>query len=169
MNKSKTSSISNEFSKKSSNNKHRKDSIDIDIKRDANIFDNTEVEYVFDRGNNNKSKNNDIYYDKNSNKNMNNKIYKKRNKNKNKYDKNRFINDRNKELINQVLGINIPNSNLITNNIITTTSNMKSNQELDKISIYNIIQKNINKNLNIIDNKENSPSRKYSREFCCIT
>ena len=99
----------------------------------------------------------------------NNKIYKKRNKNKNKHDKNIFINDRNKELINQVLGINIPNSNLITNNIITTTSNMKSNQELDKISIYNIIQKNINKNLNIIDNKENSPPRKYSREFCCIT
>ena len=171
VNKSKTSSsISNEFSKKSSKNRHIKDSIDIDIKRDANIFDNTEVEYVFDRGNNNKSKNNDIYYDKNSNKNMNNnKIYKKRNKNKNKHDKNIFINDRNKELINQVLGINIPNSNLITNNIITTTSNMKSNQELDKISIYNIIQKNINKNLNIIDNKENSPPRKYSREFCCIT
>ena len=107
---------------------------------------------------------------------MNNKIYKKGNKNKNKHHKNKYINDRNKELINQVLGIKIPNSNLIANNIITTTSNLKNTQEVDKIknietsfSIYNIIQKNINKNLNIIDNKENSPPRKYSREFCCIT
>ena len=99
---------------------------------------------------------------------MNNKIYKKRNKNKNKHDKNRFINDRNKELINQVLGINIPNSNLITNNIITTTSNMKSNQELDKISIYNIIQKNINKNLNIIDNNEKASQGNNGKGFCCI-
>ena len=52
---------------------------------------------------------------------------------------------------------------------------MKDNKEVEKIknietslSIYNIIQKNINKNLNIIDNKENSPPRNYIRGFYCI-
>ena len=176
VNKSITSSFSSESSKRSSKNNNRNDSIDIDIKRDANIYDNTEVEFVFDKANDNKLINENLFSDKNSNKNMNNKIYKKGNKNKNKHHKNKYINDRNKELINQVLGIKIPNSNLIANNIITTTSNLKNTQEVDKIknietsfSIYNIIQKNINKNLNIIDNKENSPPRKYSREFCCIT
>ena len=71
--------------------------------------------------------------------------------------------------------MNIPNGNIISNNIITTTSNMKDNKEVEKIknietsfNIYNIIQKNINKRLNIIDNKENSPPRNYNRSFYCI-
>ena len=120
--------------------------------------------------------NDNIFIDNDSNRNMNYKIYKNKKKNK-KHSKNKIvsINDRNKEIINQVLGINIPNSNIIANNIITTSSNMKDTKEVEKIknietsfSIYNIIQKNINKNLNIIDNKENSSPRKYSRGFCCI-
>ena len=174
VNKSKTPTISD---KSSSNKKNSINSIDIDIKKDANLFnDNTEIEFVIDKEDKNKIINDNLFVDNDSNRNMNYKIYKNKKKNK-KHSKNKIvsINDRNKEIINQVLGINIPNSNIIANNIITTSSNMKDTKEVEKIknietsfSIYNIIQKNINKNLNIIDNKENSSPRKYSRGFCCI-
>ena len=166
VNKSKTSSISG---KSSSNNE--KNSIDIDIKKDANLFNNnTEIEFVIDKDDKNQIIKDNLFIDNDSNKNMNYKIY-----NKKHYKHKKSINDRNKEILNQVLGINIPSSNILTNNIITTSSNMKDTKEVEKIknietsfSIYNIIQKNINKNLNIIDNKENSSPRKYSRGFCCI-
>ena len=82
-----------------------------------------------------------------------------------------------------MIGIKIPNSNIITNNIITTsTSNLKDNKidfnsiekikNIENLSIYNIIQKNFNKNLNIIENKNNdnelSNNRIYSKNFCAI-
>ena len=175
VNKSKTSSLSNKSSNKKNKNIKRKESIDVDIKKDVNIFNNTEVEFVID-GKNDKIINDEIFLDKNYNNDNNYRIYKNRKKKKKHHEHNKTINERNKEIINQVLGINIPDTNIITNNIITTTSNIKDNKEVEKIknietsfSIYNIIQKNINKNLNIIDNKENSPQRNYSHGFCIIT
>jgi molybdopterin-binding protein len=77
------------------------------------------------------------------------------------------------------LGIQIPNSNIITNNITTTSSkqfdnkdNFNTNEKINNIeasfSIYNIIQKNVNKNLNIIDGKENLSHNNLNRSFCNI-
>ena len=72
--------------------------------------------------------------------------------------------------------IKIPDSSLITNNIITTSTNLKSNKNefnsvekmknIENVSIYNFIQKNINKNLQIIDNK--SEKDNIARGFCNI-
>jgi hypothetical protein len=42
-------------------------------------------------------------------------------------------------------------------------------KNIENVSIYNIIHKNINKNLNIIDNNEKGSPRNYDRSFCCIT
>ena len=73
----------------------------------------------------------------------------------------------------------MPNTNIITNNIITTSSHINENKDnfntVEKIknletsfNIYNIIQKNLNKNISIIDNKENVSPRKSNKSFCCI-
>ena len=72
--------------------------------------------------------------------------------------------------------IKIPDSSLITNNIITTSTNLKSNKNefnsvekmknIENVSIYNFIQKNINKNLQIIDNK--SEKDNIAKRFCNI-
>ena len=153
-----------------------KDSIDIDIKKDANIFNNTEVEYVINRGYGNNIINEKYILDE-SNKAINYRVYKNKNKkNKKKIIHDKVLGKRNNDLINQVFGINMPNSNINTNNNLTTSSNMKDNKEVEKLknietsfSIYNIIQKNINNNLNIIDNKEKSPQKNYNRGFCLIT
>ena len=92
----------------------------------------------------------------------------KKEKKKNKNNKS----DNNKDFLNQMFGIDLPNSNLIT-----TCSNMKDNKNdynsleksknFESISIYNIIQKNVNKNLNIIDN-EKASSDNNGKSFCCI-
>ena len=76
-----------------------------------------------------------------------------------------------------MLGIKIP-KNKNTNNIITTSSNLKDNKNdfnsvekiknIENVSIYNIIQKNINKNFNIIDKNEKDSSRNNKKSFCCI-
>ena len=72
--------------------------------------------------------------------------------------------------------IKIPDSSFITNNIITTSTNLKSNKNefnsvekmknIENVSIYNFIQKNINKNLQIIDNK--SEKDNIAKRFCNI-
>ena len=73
----------------------------------------------------------------------------------------------------------MPNTNIITNNIITTTSNINENKDnfntVEKIknletsfSIYKIIEKNLNKNLNIIDKKEKDSPKKWNKTFCII-
>ena len=76
------------------------------------------------------------------------------------------------------MGIQIPDTNLINNNIITTTSKMKDNKtdfnsvdnikNIENLSIYNIIQKNINKNMNIIDKKEQENQGNFGKSFCSV-
>ena len=41
-------------------------------------------------------------------------------------------------------------------------------KNIENLSIYNIIQKNINKNLNIIDNKEKATQENFGKSFCYI-
>ena len=41
-------------------------------------------------------------------------------------------------------------------------------KNIENLSIYNIFQKNINRNLNIIDNNEKSSSGNSGKNFCCI-
>ena len=101
-------------------------------------------------------------------------IYKKRKK---KNSSKSRCDDKDKELINKMLGIKIPN-NKNTNNIITTSSNLKDNKNdfnsvekiknIENVSIYNIIQKNINKNFNIIDKNEKDSSRNNKKSLCYI-
>ena len=121
----------------------------------------------------------------NKNKNSYNKInYRIYHKNKKKMKNNTNINPsnfngKNNTLINQMLGIKIPQSSIITNNIITTSSNIKDTNKnefnsvekikgIENVSIYNIIQKNINKNFNIIDKNEKTESININKSICCI-
>ena len=173
MNKSK-SKISSDYKKSLNENKDAL--FNSSIKKNVNIFNNNEVEFIIDKEINKK-----IRDDKNFSSNS----YSKNNKtHKNK--KNRYYNykepkynKRNNQIINQMIGINMPNTNIITNNIITTSSHMNENKDnfntVEKIknletsfNIYNIIQKNLNKNISIIDNKENVSPRKSNKSFCCI-
>ena len=168
------------LSKKSENERSEifsnKNSVGINIKKNVNIYNSKEIEYIIDAGINQKINNENILMDNTSNKSINYKIYKGRTKKKKYHNHNKALyDDKSKELINQVLGIKIPT----TNNIITTTSNMKDSKNefnsiekmknIENVSIYNIIHKNINKNLNIIDNNEKGSPRNYDRSFCCIT
>ena len=67
---------------------------------------------------------------------------------------------------------------LSNSNLLTTCSNMKDNKydynyikkikNIENLSIYNIFQKNIDKNLYIIDNYENVSSGNNGKGFCCI-
>ena len=173
----KGSSFSKKSGKEHSKIISNKDYFDNNIKNIKNIHNNNdEVEYIIDKSLNKDNTINKI----NSINNLNSNLYKsKKIKNiiSSKY------NNKNNELINQMIGIKIPNSNIITNNIITTsTSNLKDNKNdfnsiekiknIENLSIYNIIQKNFNKNLNIIENKNNdnelSNNRIYSKNFCAI-
>ena len=165
VNKSNTSSYSKKSEKDESGNIRNENTFGINIKKDVNVFNNNEIEYVIDNMNKNKKVNFSIYKNKNSRN-----IILKNSKPK--------FSNKNNELINQMLGIQIPDSNMINNNIITTTSKMKDNKNdfnsveniknIENLSIYNIIQKNINKNLNIIDNKEKDDKGNYGKSFCCI-
>ena len=151
----------------------------VNIKKNKHIYDNAEVEFEINKtftkpnsifgGNNsiNEIDKDDINYKHSC-------IIKKdsNNKGKNKNKKN------GNKIINQILGINLPEANIITNNITTITSNnnnndnFNTNEKINNIeasfSIYNIIQKNINKNLNIIDNKEKIEDKKITQNYCYI-
>jgi hypothetical protein len=156
-------------------------SLNINIKKNVKFHNNDEVEFIIDenikkniRDDNILIKNN--YYENNNK----NKLYK--NKKKNYYNNKESIyedEDKSNQLINQTLGIKIANNNIISNNILTTSSKINEHKEninsIEKIknldsavNIYNIIHKNINKNLNIIDNKEQINVTKSSTTFCCI-
>ena len=162
VNKSKISSCSK---KSESSELKSKGYFGINIKKISNIYNNDEIEYIIDQeiGKSNKNiiYNNDKF---NKSKKKINNYYKSKNK------------DKNKELINQMFEIKIPDSSIITNNIITTSTNLKSNKNefnsvekmknIENVSIYNFIQKNINKNLQIIDNK--SEKDNISKRFCNI-
>ena len=156
-----------------------KDSFDMEIKKDLKNKNNTEINYAIDKGSSKKNIN------VNKNKNLYNKInYRIYHKNKKKMKNNTNINPsnfngKNNTLINQMLGIKIPQSSIITNNIITTSSNIKDTNKnefnsvekikgIENVSIYNIIQKNINKNLNIVDKNENDNQNNFWKGFCSI-
>ena len=171
------------LSKKVENDKSEslsnKNSLCINIRKDVNVFNNNEVEYIIDKGINQYINNENILMDNNSNKSNNHQIHKnKEKKRKHHHNKNKSTNNKNKELINQILDIKIPNVNITTNNIITTTSNIKDTKNefnsfekmknIENVSIYNIINKNINKNLNIIDNNEKRPPNNSDKNFCSI-
>ena len=176
VNKSDVSSLSKKSENERSEIFSNKNSVGINIKKDVNIYNSKEIEYIIDAGINQEINNENILMDNISNKSINYKIYKNRTKKKKYHNHNKSLyDDKSKDLINQVLGLKIPT----TKKIITTTSNIKDSKNefnsLDKmksienVSIYNIIHKNINRNLNIIDNKEKDSPRKYDRSFCCIT
>ena len=175
VNKSDISSLSKKSENERSEIFSNKNSLGINIKKDANIYNSKEIEYIIDAAINKKMNNQDNLTDNISNKSINYKIYKSRTKKKKYNNHNKDLyDDKSKELINQVLGIKIPT----TKNIITTTSNMKDSKNefnsiekmknIENVSIYNIIHKNINRNLNIIDNNEKGSTRNYDRSFCCI-
>ena len=77
-----------------------------------------------------------------------------------------------------MLGLQTSNLNLTNNNFITTSSKMKNNKDdfnsveniknIENLSIYNIFQKNINKNLNFIDKKEKETQSNFGKSFCCV-
>ena len=176
VNKSDISSLSKKSEDGRSEIFSKKSSIGINIKKDVNIYNSKEIEYIIDARINQKMNNENILIDNVSNKSIKYKIYKSRTKNKkNKTHNKALCDDKSKELINQVLGIKMPT----TKNIITTTSNLKDSKNefnsiekmknIENVSIYNIIHKNINRNLNIIDTNEKGSPRKYDRSFCCIT
>ena len=158
-----------------------KDSFDMEIKKDLKNKNNTEINYAIDKGSSKKN----INVNMNKNKNLYNKInyriyHKKKKKMKNNTNINPSnFNGKNNTLINQMLGIKIPQSSIITNNIITTSSNIKDTNKnefnsvekikgIENVSIYNIIQKNINKNLNIVDKNENDNQNNFWKGFCSI-
>ena len=173
------SNISERENSEKVNNKNS--SLGINIKKDVNIykFKNKEVEYIIDEDNNRNISKDIILIDNNSNKSINYKIYKKRKKKKDIFS-NKSIKNKNKELINQMLGIQVTDNNITTaNNIINTSSNnIKDNKiefnsiekmkNIENVNIYNIVHKNINKNLNIIDNNEKGNSSNNNKGFCLI-
>ena len=174
-NKSDISSLSKNSENEPSEIFSNKNSVGINIKKDVNIYNSKEIEYLIDAGLSQKMSNENVLIDNTSNKCINYKIYKSRSKKKKHHNVNNLYDDKSKELINQVLGIKIPT----TKNIITTTSNIKDSKNefnsiekmknIENVSIYNIIHKNINKNLNIIDNNDKGSPKNFDRGFCYIT
>ena len=167
VNKSVSSSFLRKSEKEDSETISDKNNFGINIKKNINVFNNKEVEYIIDKENNINNKNIDYS------------IFKNLKRKKTKYKNSKFkYRDKNKDLIHQMLQIEMPNSNMLTNNIVNTSSNMKDNKNdynsleksknFESISIYNIIQKNVNKNLNIIDNNDKTNSNNYGKNFCCI-
>ena len=167
VNKSVSSSFLRKSEKEDSETISDKNNFGINIKKNINVFNNKEVEYIIDKENNINNKNIDYS------------IFKNLKRKKTKYKNSKFkYRDKNKDLIHQMLQIEMPNSNMLTNNIVNTSSNMKDNKNdynsleksknFESISIYNIIQKNVNKNLNIIDNNDKNCSNNYGKSFCCI-
>ena len=174
VNASSNENNSSSYSKKETKKMSQNNSLDIDIKKNMHIYNQSETEFEINKT---FTKANIIYKNnylsnKNSNKNISILNYKKKNgSSKNKKSKETKI-------INQILGIQLPSTNIITNNI-TSSNNMdnnkdhfKSSEKINNIeasfSIYNIIQKNINKNLNIIDSKENIKQNNMNKSICFI-
>ena len=159
INKSNTSSYSKKPEKEESESISNENSLNVNIKKDVNIFDN-EIEYVIEKGKSNNQINYTIY-----------------NKKKWKKNKSNYSNQNNK-LLNQMLGLQTSNLNLTNNNFIATSSKMKNNKDdfnsveniknIENLSIYNIFQKNINKNLNFIDKKEKETQSNFGKSFCCV-
>ena len=167
-------------------NQSKSDSLNINIKKNKQIFNQTEAEYEINKTFNkinlrNKNEHTSDNEKIKMNNNYNN-IYNHNKHNKIKYrnNKNKMKNSNNeRKIINQILGIQIPNANIITNNITTTSSkhidnkdNFNTNEKINNIeasfSIYNIIQKNVNKNLNIIDNKDKFRESNINKTICGI-
>ena len=172
------------FSKKITKKIFENESFDFDInsiKPNKHIYNKNEAEYEINKNINksnifytNNNTNNTINNNRNKNIYRNNEIHKK--KSGNIKSKN---NNKETKIINQILGIRLPNTNIITNNLTTTSSkqfdnkdNFNTNEKINNIeasfSIYNIIQKNVNKNLNIIDGKENLSQNNLNKSFCNI-
>ena len=159
INKSNTSSYSKKPEKEESESISNENSLNVNIKKDVNVFDN-EIEYVIEKGKSNNQINYTIY-----------------NKKKWKKNKSNYSNQNNK-LLNQMLGLQTSNLNLTNNNFIATSSKMKNNKDdfnsveniknIENLSIYNIFQKNINKNLNFIDKKEKETQSNFGKSFCCV-
>ena len=169
VNKSFTSSSLKKSRKENFDENSDKKFLDINKKLIKKIHNEKEIEYNFDKGINKINNSN-----KSANKIKNYKIYKNK---KRKNDGKSKINEKDEELINKVLGLKIANSKNNNNNI-TTSSNLKENKNdfnsvekiknIENVSIYNIIQKNINKNFNIIDKNEKTESININKSICCI-
>ena len=167
---------SSSFSKEITKKKSYKHSPIVNIKKNKKIFNNSETEFEINKTFNKSS----IY----SNNNPINNIHTEKRKysnnsiKKNCNNKNKNKNNDNNGIINQILGIQIPNTQIITNNITTISSNnnnndnFNTNEKINNIeasfSIYNIIQKNINKNLGVVGDKEKIEENKLSKNFCII-
>ena len=173
VNKSKISSSS----KKSSNIKRNK-SLIADIKKNVNIYNSKEVEFIIDKEVNENKINHNIFINNNSYVNNNFKIY--RNKGKKYYKYNVSLkDDNNNQLINQILGIKIPNHQILRNNILTTSSNINeprdnynSVEKFKKMdssqSIYNIYPNNLNKNMYSLENVTKIIPTTKNNFFCNI-
>ena len=166
-----SSSISKNIGKIISQN----DSIEININKNKNVYNKSEVEFEV-----NKSYSKTKYKSNSINNINNNNIYRNNNhKKKNENNKSKKNNNKERKIINKILGMQFPRTNIITNNITTNSSNhndnknnFNTNEKINNIeasfSIYNIIQKNVNKNLNIIDSKDKIGQNNLNKSFCFI-
>ena len=173
VNKSKISSSS----KKSSNIKRNK-SLIADIKKNVNIYNSKEVEFIIDKEVNEKTINHNIYINNNSYVNNNFKIYKNKGEKYYKYNES-LKDDNNNQLINQILGIKIPNHQILRNNILTSSSNINELRDnynsVEKIkkmdssqSIYNIYPNNLNKNMYSLENVTKVIPARKNNFFCNV-
>ena len=176
-NKSKTSYPSkNSFIKKMNESSHSN-------KKYMNKYNTKKIEFFIEKNINKRYSddkiiiNNNSFVSNNYYLTNNHKIYKNR---KNRYyNYKKLSNDRDKKIINHMIGMKKPDSNIISNNIITTSSNIneyKNNiNSLEKIkkteesfNIYNIIPKNSHQNVSIKNNIEILSPRQLDKKFCCI-
>ena len=170
-------SIISSLSNKSSNIK-RNNSFIHSFKRNANVYNNREIEFIIDKDINKNRINHNIYINNNHFINTSFNMYKNRGE---KYYKNNesFYDNKNNQLINRILGIKIPNNKIIKNNIQTTSSNIneprdnynsveKIKKSDSSVSIYNIIPNSLNKNLYSIDNVMKTSTEKNKNFLCKI-
>ena len=173
VNKSKISSSS----KKSLSIKRNK-SLIADIKKNVNIYNSKEIEFIIDKEVNEKTINHNIYINNNSYVNNNFKIYKNKGEKYYKYNES-LKDDNNNQLINQILGIKIPNHQILRNNILTSSSNINELRDnynsVEKIkkmdssqSIYNIYPNNLNKNMYSLENVTKIIPTTKNNFFCNI-
>ena len=163
------------FSKKISEIISKNDSLDINIKQNKHIYKKSEVEFEINKSFSKINYKNNPINIINSNNIYRNKGHNKKNGN-NKSKKN---NNKERKISDKILGKKCPGTNIITNNIMTNSSNnndnknnFNTNEKKNNIeasfNIYNIIQKNVNKNLNIIDNKDIINQNGLNKSFCII-
>ena len=165
--------------KEMNNNILKNNSLKINIKKDKHIHSKTETEYEIEKDIN--------YNDSNENKkpivnNINNKVSSINDKNSHIYkEKNHHFKKRNgngktkkknnTKIINQIF----PNTNIITNNITTISSNnienkniYNSNAKINNIESSFNINNHIQNNLNIINNEQNNSQNNLNKDFCYI-